>query len=124
MKKSKILVIDDEDDFQDIIRQILEPAGYEVISAGAGAAGLQSMRQDRPDLVVLDINMPIQDGYAVCREIRASDQFANMPILMLTIRNSDAEIIRGLDQGADDYLAKPFDHGELKTRIQHLLDRA
>ena len=120
----KILVVDDEEDFQDILRQILEPAGYAVVTAGDGAAGLEAMRRERPDLMILDVNMPLKDGYAVCRELRADPDFAELPVLMLTIRNADREIVQGLDCGADDYLTKPFKAAELKARIRHLLERA
>ena len=124
MKKPKILIVDDEDDFHDILRQILEPAGYEVISAADGVAGLAEMRRSRPDLMLLDVNMPLKDGYGVCKEVRADEEFADLPILMLTIRHQDAEVTKGLALGADDYLAKPFDPAELMTRIRNLLRRA
>lgn len=122
--KKKILVVDDEEDFQDIIRQVLEPAGYHVDGAGDGAACLAALRQHGPDLVILDVNMPIKDGYAVCREIRADPKFCDVPVLMLTIRNRDKEIMQGLDCGADDYLTKPFRSQELLARIHNLLKRA
>ena len=82
------------------------------------------LRRERPDLVVLDLNLPGMDGYAVCREIRADDEFADLPIVMITIRGRDAEIIQGLECGADDYLPKPFKARELANRIRNLLRRA
>ena len=124
MGKPKILIIDDEPDFQDILRQVLEPAGYALLSALDGPSGLALMRRERPDLIVLDVNLPLQDGYAVCREIRGDDEFADIPIVMITIRGRDAEIISGLECGADDYLAKPFKPRELTTRIRNLLRRS
>ncbi len=124
MEKPKILVIDDEPDFQDIIRQALEPEGYELLQALEGTSGLEMLRRERPDLVVLDLNLPGMDGYAVCREIRADDEFADLPIVMITIRGRDAEIIQGLECGADDYLPKPFKARELANRIRNLLRRA
>ena len=120
----KILVIDDEPDFQDIIRQVLEPEGYALLQALDGAAGLEMLRRERPDLVVLDLNLPGKDGYAVCREIRSDEEFADTPIVMITIRGRDAEIIQGLECGADDYLPKPFKPRELANRIRNLLRRA
>lgn len=124
MAKTKVLVVDDEEDFQDILRQILERAEYQVVCAGDGAAGLAALRAEKPDLLILDINMPLKDGYGVCREARAMPEFAELPILMLTIRNRDEEIVRGMDCGADAYLAKPFDPGELLARLRALLNRS
>lgn len=124
MDKPKILVIDDEEDFHDILRQVLQPAGYEILSAFDGAAGLKLLRLKRPDLLILDVNMPVKDGYSVCSDVRADPEFADMPILMLTIRRQDGEIVKGLDCGADDYLVKPFSPEELKTRLRNLLRRA
>lgn len=124
MPGAKILVIDDEEDFHAILRQWLEPGGYQVVSALDGIAGLERMRRDAPDIVILDVNMPLKDGFAVCRDIRADPQLAGVPVLMLTIRSRDAEIMNGLDGGADDYLTKPFDPQVLLSRIRNLLQRA
>lgn len=124
MSKTKVLVVDDEEDFQDIVRHILERAGYEVVVAGDGGEGLAALRREKPDLLILDINMPLKDGYVLCREARAMSEFAELPILMLTIRNRDEEIVRGMDVGADAYLAKPFDPGELLARLRTLLKRS
>lgn len=124
MPKRRILLIDDEEDFHNIIRQVLSPLGYELLSALDGASGLRGLRKERPELVILDVNMPFKDGYAVCREIRSDPEFADLPILMLTIRNRDEEIMRGLDCGADSYLTKPFEPRVLAARIENLLRRA
>ncbi len=124
MKRQRILLIDDEEDFHDILRQILEPAGYELTGATDGDSGIRLMRRRRPDLLILDVNMPLKDGNAVCREVRADPQFADLPILMLTIRRLDAEIVTGLESGADDYLVKPFKPRELQSRVRNLLRRS
>ena len=124
MDKTRVLVVDDEEDFQNILRQVLEPAGFSVSCAGDGVRGLEAMRREKPDLMILDVNMPELDGYAVCREARADPEFLDLPILMLTIRRQDAEITKGLELGADDYLSKPFKPDELLARVRSLLRRA
>jgi DNA-binding response OmpR family regulator len=123
MNAETILVVDDEEDFVDILRQMLEPAGYRVVAAADGDEGLAVMRREAPSLMILDVNMPLKNGYEVCREVRTDPRFAELPILMLTIRNQDEEIVRGLEKGADDYLTKPFDRQVLLARIRHLLKR-
>lgn len=120
----RILVVDDEPDFLDIVRQVLEARGYGVASAADGAAGMAALRADRPDLVILDVNMPVMSGYDVCREIRADPALSDLPVVMLTIRNRDQEIVEGLDCGADEYMAKPFEPRELIARIRNLLERS
>ncbi|MBI4422154.1 MAG: response regulator [Elusimicrobia bacterium] len=120
----KILLVDDEEDFHSIVRQVLEPLGYEIASAMDGEAGLERMRGDPPDLVLLDVNMPFKDGFAVCREIRATPQLAALPVILLTIRRLDHEVVMGLDTGADDYLTKPCEPAVLATRIERLLERS
>lgn len=123
MPKTRILLIDDEEDFHSIIRQILTPLGYKLLSALDGASGLRVLRLERPELVILDVNMPFKDGYTVCREIRSDPELADLPVLMLTIRSCDEEIMRGLDCGADDYLTKPFEREVLASRVGNLLRR-
>lgn len=123
MSAETILVVDDEEDFVDILRQMLEPAGYRVVEAADGEEGLAVMRREAPALMILDVNMPLKGGYEVCREVRADSRFSEIPILMLTIRNRDEEIVRGLEKGADDYLTKPFDRQVLLAKIDHLLKR-
>ncbi len=124
MPKIKILLIDDEEDFHNIVRQVLAPLDYEFLSAFDGPSGLLALKKERPALVLLDVNMPFKDGYAVCRDIRSNPEFADIPVLMLTIRSSDEEIVRGLDCGADGYLAKPFEPRVLAARLANLLLRS
>ncbi|PIR14993.1 MAG: hypothetical protein COV48_16820 [Elusimicrobia bacterium CG11_big_fil_rev_8_21_14_0_20_64_6] len=123
MNAETIIVVDDEEDFVDILRQMLEPAGYRVVAAANGEEGLAVMRREAPSLMILDVNMPLMGGYEVCREVRADPRFFELPILMLTIRNRDEEIVRGLEKGADDYLTKPFDRQVLLAKIRRLLKR-
>jgi two-component system KDP operon response regulator KdpE len=117
---SRILVVDDEPQIRRIMRTTLSGAGYEVDDAKSGEEGLEKLREFRPDLVLLDINMPGMGGLAACREIRAD---ANVAIIMLTVRNSEEDKVEALDAGADDFVTKPFSTPELLARIRAALRR-
>ncbi len=118
-----VLVVDDERDLADLLAFETEIAlpGCRVVKAHDGAQALALFERERPDLVVLDIMMPPPDGFEVCRRIRETSQ---VPVLMLTARDSTADKIRALDMGADDYLTKPFEHMELLARLKALIRRA
>ena len=116
----KILVIEDEANIAQLIRLYLEQAGYSVLTASDGVAGLEMHAREHPDLVILDLMLPALDGMEVCRRIRA---WANTPILMLTARQSEEDRIAGLDMGADDYLVKPFSPREVVSRVKAILRR-
>ncbi len=115
-----ILIIDDDQGLRELIRINLEHEGYKILQARNGQEGIGIVREKRPDLVVLDINMPIVDGIEACNRIR---EFSQVPILMLTARVQSHDVITGLDQGADDYIGKPFNMDELTARIRALLRR-
>src|SRR3954462_13276298 len=121
MEAVRILVVDDDRSLRDALRRALTLGGYEVQSAEGGQQGLTQIASGAPDAVVLDIGMPDIDGLEVCRRLRASGN--RVPILMLTARDAISDRIDGLDAGADDYLVKPFDVGELKARLRALLRR-
>src|SRR5437773_4408249 len=114
----KILVIEDETNIVDIIQLYLEQAGYTVLRASDGIAGLELHAREHPDLVILDLMLPILDGMEVCRRIR---NWANTPILMLTARQGEDDRINGLESGADDYLVKPFSPRELVRSVKAIL---
>jgi two-component system, OmpR family, KDP operon response regulator KdpE len=116
----KILVIDDEPQIRRIMRSTLTGAGYEVDDAKTGEEGLEKFRVFRPDLVLLDINMPGMGGLAACRELRADP---NIAIIMLTVRDSERDKVQALDAGADDFVVKPFSTPELLARIRAALRR-
>ena len=118
----KILVVDDDRSVRDALRRALTLGGYEVAAAEAGGEGLERIAADSPDAVVLDIGLPDLDGLEVRRRLRGEGN--RVPVLMLTARDAVADRIDGLDAGADDYLVKPFDVGELKARLRALLRRA
>src|SRR5437773_2456174 len=117
----KILVIEDETNIVDIIQLYLEQAGYTVLRASDGIAGLELHAREHPDLVILDLMLPILDGMEVCRRIR---NWANTPILMLTARQGEDDRINGLESGADDYLVKPFSPREVVSRVKAILRRS
>ena len=117
----RVLVVEDDHGVRESLRRALTLNGYEVISAEDGQAGLFKAEAEVPDVIVLDIGMPDIDGLQVCRTLRKGGN--RTPILMLTARESVADRIEGLDAGADDYLPKPFDVGELQARLRALVRR-
>lgn len=118
--KSSILVVDDDPRIVNMLRRALTYEGYAVRTAGTGTAGLASARDEPPNLIVLDLMLPDLDGYEVCRRLRSG---SDLPILMLTARDEVDDRVRGLDEGADDYLVKPFALQELLARVRVLLRR-
>jgi len=116
----KILVIEDEANIIQVIRLYLEQAGFTVLGARDGVAGLELHAREHPDLVILDLMLPGLDGLALCRHIRQHHLF---PIVMLTARNEEVDRILGLEVGADDYMSKPFSTRELVARVRALLRR-
>jgi two-component system response regulator MprA len=117
----RILVVDDDRSLRDALRRALGLAHYEVQVAGNGQQALGAAASDSPDALVLDLGLPDMDGLEVCRRLRASGN--RVPVLVLTARDAVSDRIDGLDAGADDYLVKPFDLGELKARLRALLRR-
>ncbi len=117
----RILVAEDNPKQAELIGAYLRRAGHEVIRVADGRAVLEECREHRPDLVVLDVMMPVLDGVTVCRVLRAESE---IPILMLTARTAEDDMLRGLDAGADDYLTKPYSPRELVARVRALLRRS
>jgi len=117
----KILVVDDEALLVKGIRFNLQNEGYDVITGSDGLDAVQAVREQNPDLVVLDVMMPNMDGLTACSKIR---EFSNVPIILLTAKADDMDKLMGFEHGADDYLTKPFNILELKARIRALLRRA
>jgi DNA-binding response OmpR family regulator len=116
-----VLVVDDEPRLADVVRMNLEVEGYRVLTAANGMEALARLTQDLPDLVVLDVMMPEMDGFETLRRIR---QVSSVPVIMLTVRAEEADRIKGLEIGADDYLTKPFSQPELVARIRAHLRRS
>jgi DNA-binding response OmpR family regulator len=120
MPAESILIADDEASIRDLVRLYLEKEGYRVTAVTDGAQALAEVRRVPPDLVILDLMMPVLDGWEVCRRVRAE---SDLPILMLTARDQDIDKIVGLEMGADDYLTKPFNPRELVARVRAILRR-
>lgn len=117
---ASILIVDDEPQIRRVMRATLVAAGYVAIDARSGEEGLERLRADRPDLVLLDLNLPGMGGIDVCREMRRGWEG---PIIVLSVRSGDADKVQALDAGADDYVTKPFSTSELLARIRAALRR-
>ncbi len=120
-KKATILVVDDEPHVRKLVKANLESSGYQVVTAVDGEEALAMVERETPDLVLLDLMLPKLDGYAVCSRIR---DFSTVPIIMVTARSTEVDLVRGFEVGADDYLTKPFAVGELLMRVQAVLRRS
>lgn len=118
-----VLVADDDEDILALVSFRLERAGYRVITARDGDTALTLARDERPDLAVLDVMMPKLDGYAVTRRLREAEATRDTPVILLTARVQEADVSRGFEAGADDYLKKPFSPAELRARVQAVLGR-
>src|SRR5688500_8784557 len=116
----KILVVDDDPHIRAVLTFALGKAGMETVEAGDGEAALEQVERERPDLVVLDINMPRMDGLEVCRRLRAS---GDLPILFLSSRDDEIDRVVGLELGGDDYVVKPFSPREVVARVGAILKR-
>ncbi|MEA3374870.1 MAG: response regulator transcription factor [Chloroflexota bacterium] len=117
----KALIVDDDPVLADLLAFTLRREGFQVLQARDGEAALRRWTEEEPDIIVLDVNMPRLDGFAVCRRIRAQ---ADTPIILLTVRGDEDDIVRGLELGADDYIPKPFSPRQLVARIHAVLRRA
>ena len=121
--KPRLLVVDDEEDLLELVRYNLSKEGYAVECVTSGEEALKAVRREPPDLVVLDLMLPAVDGLEVCRRIKTDPKTRDVPILMLTAKSEEGDMIAGLDRGADDYVAKPFSPRVLVARIKALLRR-
>lgn len=119
-----VLIIDDEHDFRAICVHVLDRGGYDTVTAQNGAAGLAEFANRKPDLVVLDGNLPDMDGIEVCRRLRSMPGGQKVPVLMCTVRSSVVCVQAGLDAGVTDYVLKPFEMEELITRVAAALKKA
>jgi DNA-binding response OmpR family regulator len=120
---ARVYIVEDSADIAELIRHYLERAGHETTVFGSGRDGLIAARRNPPDLVVLDVMLPGLDGMQVCQALRAEPSTSRVPILMLTARGEEADRVRGLELGADDYVTKPFSPKELVARVGALLRR-
>ncbi|MCX5644721.1 MAG: response regulator transcription factor [Phycisphaerae bacterium] len=124
MAKMKVLVVDDEADIRELVRLNLTREGYEVLDCESGEQALSLSRAKGPDLVVLDLMLPGIDGLEVCRRLKADPKTAQVPIVILTAKGEETDVVTGLEVGADDYVAKPFSGKVLVARVRRLLRKA
>ena len=119
-RKARILVVDDVPENVRLLEAVLTPRGYDVLTASDGLAALELVESDHPDLILLDVMMPGLDGYAVCARLRAGEETAVLPVIMVT-SSIGQEKTKAIQAGADDFIPKPFNHDELLTRVRSLL---
>ena len=124
MPGQRILIVEDEEAIVEVVSQTLRRHGYETASAANGDDALEKAFSLRPDLVILDLMLPKMDGWEVCRRLKADRQTASVPVLMLTARREERDVVEGLEIGADDYMKKPFSLAELAARVKALLRRS
>jgi len=124
MSKPLIVVVEDETDIQDIITYNLKREGYDVLTASRGDQGLSLIQAKNPDLVILDIMLPGIDGLTICQQLRAAAKTKALPIIILSAKEEESDVVIGLGLGADDYMPKPFSPRELLARVKALLRRA
>ena len=116
----KILIVEDEANIRELLRLYLEREGYTVLEAENGVEGIKKWKSDKPDMLLLDVMMPVMDGWAVCREIRAE---SDVPIIMLTAKGETADRVSGLEMGADDHIVKPLEMPEVIARVRAVFRR-
>jgi len=122
-KQERIVVIEDEPDILEVLQYNLSREGYRVVTSRDGEEGLESIRNEDPDLVLLDLMLPGLDGIEVCRRLKTDPVTASIPVIMVTAKGEESDVVIGLQLGADDYVAKPFSPRELMARIKAVLRR-
>lgn len=121
--KNKILIVEDEKDILELLKYNLEKEGYKALCADNGGKALDLIKKDRPDLIILDLMLPGLNGLEICKILRKDDTTVNLPIVILTAKDTESDIIKGLELGADDYITKPFSPKVLIARIKAVLRR-
>jgi two-component system phosphate regulon response regulator PhoB len=121
--KTQILIIEDEEDIRELVRYNLERENLAVTEAESGEAGLKSAGQKRPDLILLDLMLPGKDGLQICRELKRNEATRDIPVVMMTAKGEESDIVTGLEMGAEDYIVKPFSPKVMVARIKAVLRR-
>lgn len=122
-EKKQILIIEDEEDIRELVRYNLEREGFRVSEAESGEDGLEMIPAKKPDLILLDLMLPGKDGLDICRELKRNEDTANIPVIMMTARGEESDIVTGLELGAEDYVVKPFSPKVLVARVKAVLRR-
>ena len=120
---ARVLIADDDADIRDLVAFKLAQSGHDVTAVEDGTAALRALREQPPDLALLDIRMPGMSGLDVCRELRATPETASLPVIMITARSQEGDVEVGFAAGADDYIIKPFSPRELSSRVTAMLNR-
>ena len=123
MGRGKVLVIDDEEYIQHILNFSFGAEGYDVLTASDGEEGISKAKNERPDIIVMDIMMPKMDGYEACKRIKADPETKDIPVILLTAKGREADRKLGADAGADDYVVKPFSPGRLIERVEGMIKK-
>ena len=121
MAKDKILVIDDEEDILDLVEYNLKQHGYKVSCISTGEEVLETVHSFKPDLILLDLMLPGVDGFDVCKDLKSQPDTKDIPVIMLTAKSEDIDVVTGLELGADDYITKPFSPRVLVARVRAIL---
>lgn len=121
---AKILIAEDEHDIRELITFTLKFAGYEVVAVPNGQEAVEAAAREIPDLILMDVRMPVMTGYEACQKIKEKPEIKDIPVVFLSAKGQEAEIQTGLDVGATEYLLKPFAPNELTDRVQALLEKA
>lgn len=124
MAHETLLIVEDEADIRELLRYNLEREGYKILGCASAEEARETLARTVPDLVLLDLMLPGTDGYAFCRAVRAEERTAKVPVIMVTARDEDADVVAGLEVGADDYVTKPFSARILSARVRAVLRRA
>jgi two-component system alkaline phosphatase synthesis response regulator PhoP len=123
MSRGKVLVVDDEEYIQHILNFSFGAEGYEVVTAADGEEAVAKARNEKPDIIVLDIMMPKMDGYEACRKLKSDPKTKDIPVILLTAKGRDVDRKLGSEAGADDYVVKPFSPGRLIERVDGMMKR-
>ena len=121
--RPRILIIEDEEDIRELVRYNLQRERYQIDEAESGEDGIKLLSQNRPDLILLDLMLPGKDGMEICRELKRSAEFSAIPVVMMTARGEESDVVSGLELGADDYVVKPFSPKVLVARVKAVLRR-
>ena len=117
-QKARVLIVDDEPFNVDVLEQELEDTDYELITASNGQEALDKIKSQQPDLILLDLMMPVLDGFAVLKEIKDDDALRDIPVIIVSAASDSKSIVKGIKQGADDYITKPIDAESLKSKLK------
>ena len=123
VSKPQILIIEDEEDIRELVSYNLKRESFSVTEAGSGEVGLKAVSKKKPDLILLDLMLPGKDGLQICRELKQSDASRDIPVVMMTARGEESDIVTGLELGAEDYIVKPFSPKVLVARVKAVLRR-